>query len=323
MATITWPQLIVLTCFGDGTDDSISGEIHVRSVVQVPDDDDAENPDVTDHPRLGRVRIEEYTGRVHRRGDLVRRERPDGEPRMITGADTFWIWFDGDEQPTAYPRAGTSWGHADAVLVERPETGRWEGNDFTRLTGPIEATEYLGRPAWAFELAPPPHKPYPLQMVIDAETGLVLRQANEGFDSVWEWTSLRTGVDLRDELFVWNGPVKEPEDWHEAHERDMAVRRAWLASRGIDAPALTVRPELIANQWDDTDGSFYASFDLNLFGAIARRPVSDAPWPVVDNSNYPHAERWVDGAWEFFVSSTVPLPDADLVALKARLAAST
>jgi hypothetical protein len=41
-------------------------------------------------------------------------------------------------------------------------------------------------------------------MVVDADTGLVLRQANQAFDTFHEWTEIDTDADLSDELFIFD-----------------------------------------------------------------------------------------------------------------------
>jgi hypothetical protein len=87
--------------------------------------------------------------------------------------------------------------------TSRPGWDRWEGDDFTQPVGrPVEMT-FLGRRAWQIELAPPKHKPHPLQVVVDTETGLLLRQSNPAFDTFHEWIELDTDAQLSDELFVY------------------------------------------------------------------------------------------------------------------------
>lgn len=88
--------------------------------------------------------------------------------------------------------------------TSRPSEDRWTGGDFTIPTGPERAVTFLGRRAWHVELAPPPHKPYPMQMTIDARSGLVLRQGNDTFGSFHEWTALDTEAELPDELFTFD-----------------------------------------------------------------------------------------------------------------------
>jgi len=296
--TISWPELIVLMAFGGGNEDCIRGTIRVREGAEA----------------------DEYTTRVARRGELIRMERGDGRPSMIVGERFRWVNFGDDGVPTAYRRSTSSFAWFGQDLLHRKPASRWEGTDFTRLTGPIEAVEFLGRAAWAFELAPPSHKPHPMQMIVDAATGLVLRQGNAAFGSYEEWTSLEVGSDLPDELFAWDGPTREPEDREAEHERDMANRRAWLAAHGITDLPLAFEPELVANQWDDESGAFHVSFSTDVHGSLARRPRSDEPWSEAENQNWPHTYRWSDERWDWFVGCTIELDAARLAALRSQLA---
>lgn len=45
----------------------------------------------------------------------------------------------------------------------------------------------------AVELAPPEHKAYPIQLVVEAQTGIVLEQRNEGFGTVDVWVEFVVG----------------------------------------------------------------------------------------------------------------------------------
>ncbi len=111
-------------------------------------------------------------------------------------------------------------------LLARRDLGDFAGDDFTRPTGPVGATTFLGRTAWTVELAPPDHKPFPLQLVVDAETGLILQQRNDGFGSVDEWIEFVVGEPIPPDLFVWDGPARTVHDeqvrMHAAHEADDA-----------------------------------------------------------------------------------------------------
>jgi hypothetical protein len=320
--SIGWPQLIVLMAFGDGSEDSIRGTVRVRESWQLYDEPAPEGFEVADHPVLGRMAVTEATSRVARRGDLLRRARLDGSELMIRGADTIWMWLDDADLPTALDRSSTGINSCDGGLAERPRPSRWDGDDFTRLTGAIEPIEFLGRAAWSFELAPPQHKPYPLQVVVDAASGLVLREGNADFGSYAEWTSLEVGVDLPDELFVWDGPTAPPVDHEAEHAREMAQRTAWLASRGIGELAITAQLTLVPHVRDDESGAFHASFELNRYGSLVRRPRADEHWGELDQMNWPHQYRWTDKRWDWFIGCDAPLSEAQLSRLRASLAQS-
>ena len=132
------------------------------------------------------------------------------------------------------------------------------------------------------ELAPPPHKPHPMQLVIDAETGIVLQQRNDGFATVDEWVEFVAGEDLDPALFTWTGPTRTRADqravWDAEHRAEMTRREEWFASRVAPTP-LRVELDVIplVHEYDDVTGAFQASLGDHFIGMLARRPRSDDP----------------------------------------------
>ncbi len=311
--SISWPELIVLMAMGNGPERSISGTVRVRHVQEVADNDTAD----ADLPGIGAVRISDSSHRVAKRGKLIRRDSLDGRPMAIFGPETRWMWLDGAELPTAFPRRTSLWGFHDDAVVLRRSLSNWDGDDFTHPTGPAQATTMLGRPAWLLELAPPAHKPFPLTLVIDAETGVVLRQGNEGFGSVIEWVDIAFGTDLPDEMFSWNGETIPQHDRVADHEREMAIRREWLATQGIGDIALTINLEVMPHDWDDATGEFEASLRCNLSASLLRRPRSDAEWDT--RTNWPHNYRWSDDRWDWFIGADQEISAEQLAALRIQV----
>ena len=332
MAQISWTELIVLMAFGakDGNTagETVRGTIHTRETWKLPDDADVEHGEsVIEHPALGRLAVREGTRRALRRGSAVRMERLDGSPTRISNGGTTWLF--GTDPPTRYD--GGAFGFSGQDLIYRRPPSRWEGSDFTSLTGPIESVEFLGRPAYEFELAPPSHKPYPLQMVVDAASGLILREGNRDFGSVAEWVELEIDIDLPESLFTWDGPTQSPDqahaDRHAEHEREMARRRTWLAERGLLGLPLPASTEFLLHEHSG-DGSFYASLHVRVHATLLRRPLSDSrsdsQWEAAETVNYPHVYRWRDSRWEWLLGvGDRPLSDQDLAALKSYLAETT
>lgn len=317
--TITWPELIVLMAYGHGVDEPVRGAIRTRDVFEVEDDGDADDDATFEHhPVLGRVCVRENALRVAKRGRLVRLESLDGAVRAVFGERAVWLF--GGDAPTAYDRSVSQFGWAGAGLLERLPASRWEGDDFTRLTGPIRAVEFLGRAAWAFELAPPARKRFPMQLTVDAATGLVLRSGNADFCTVEEWTEIEVGAHLPDELFTWDGPTRDPEDREAEHRADLARRQQWLSARGVVPLHLALPFEVLLHEWDDGTGAFHASVQAELSGSLLRRPRSDAPWPDTDNVRWGQEYRWQDERWDWFLGTACELDDAQLATLKAQLA---
>lgn len=175
-------RLADLTVHGNGRDDRIAGVVHAR----IEDD--------------GGV---EFRYRVYRRGRLYRCASLDGSVHAIAGRTTYWIRRQ-DGQMWTGPRDRFIGPPDDYEFgTSRPDPDRWMGDDFTRPTGPPVEITFLGRTAWQIELAPPAHKPSPMQIVVDASTGLLLRTGNATFDTFHQWVELDTDADLPDELFEY------------------------------------------------------------------------------------------------------------------------
>lgn len=309
---ITWPQLVALMALGNGTERPMRGVVRSRDVRPVEDDEPADL-EIAGH---GRYQLVEGRVRVFKRGDLVRRERPDGRPLAIQGVDTMWIWEGDNAAPTAFPRRTTAWGWPDSPLTQRRDMDDWGGDDFTRPAAAPTPTTFLDRDAWQVELRPPPHKPFPLMVVVDAVTGLVLHQRNDGFHSVVEWEELEFDDALADELFTWDGESHPPPDHRAEHEADMARRRQWLERQGIGGLNLTLPVELMVHE-QSNDGSFHASLRAGVDGSLARRPHSDEPWDLF--MNWPHMSRWTADGWDYWLGTDEPLPDHALSSIKSQL----
>ncbi|MDX6225405.1 MAG: hypothetical protein QOE64_1781 [Frankiales bacterium] len=173
---ISFAQLVALMAVGEGRDRSMRGVVRHREAEPAHDDEPA-NLEI---PGDVRYRHQEEHIRVLMRGELARREQLDGRLLAIQGPETLWVWEDGQDEPTAFPRRTTAWGWPDSVLTQRREMDGWRGDDFTRPAAAPVSTTFLGRSAWQVELLPPPHKLFPLVLTVDAETGLVLSDPTRG-----------------------------------------------------------------------------------------------------------------------------------------------
>ena len=301
-------ELVTLMVLGTDEPDSLAGVVRHSS----PDDED-------------------WSHRIWRRGRLARRENLAGRVLSITGDAMRWTRHAGDDEFTAFPTDGHSFASSYPIGGlepggRRPSFSRWDGTDFTRPTGPVTATSFLGRECWQVELAPPSHKPYPIQLTVDAATGLVLRDANRDFGSSTGFTEVQIGGELPDELFVWDGPARtaaEADAERESeHDRDLAGRRAWLDARGIVLD-LPLRPEVQLREWSDDTGELHATLRLSAHGALSRRPVSSETWAAAEGTHYDHAYRWRDARWDWLLATSEPIADEHLALLKQQLATST
>ena len=259
--------------------------------------------------------------RVWRDGRRVRVEEPDGSPNLIVGESASWIFDRAHQEPLQSFRAKVEYGFRGTGLLWRRDAEAFLGRDFTQPTGPIGSATFLGRPAWTVELAPPRSKPYPMQLVVDAETGLLLQRRNDGFGTVDEWVEFVVGEELDPTLFAWHGPSRSEADEQAArraeHEADMSARRVWVAENVSPQPLrLSLDVEIFPHEYDDS-GAFEASLNEGSLGSLARRPTSgdewDLHWREVQH-------RWSDEHWDWALTLFEGrLDEAALAAVKRQL----
>jgi hypothetical protein len=269
-----------------------------------PDPGSDEDPQADTGEDIGQaVEEEPVLTRVWRAGRRVRLERPDGRPSLIVGEERCWQFRGDDPVPVESPSSVVAYQGNGTELLHRRPAADFTGDDFTRPTGPVGQTTFLGRPAYTVELAPPAHKPFPMQLVVDAETGLVLQQRNDGFGAVDEWAEIVVGERLDDQLFRWQGPSRSEADERAEYEREWHAMQAegveWF--RANVAP-LPLRVELgvgVRVHVHEPDGSFEASIGENVLGALARRPSSPEEWRL-DWSEVQH--RWTSDGWDWALS---------------------
>jgi len=239
--------------------------------------------------------------RVWRDGERIRVEEPGGAVTLIVGDDTCWQFDREHDRPIASPRTALRYAGSGTELLTRREPAAFTGDDFTRPTGPVGATTFLGRTAWTVELAPPRHKPHPIQLVVDSETGLVLQQRNDGFGSVEEWVEFVVGEALDPALFAWTGPTRSAEDqraeWGAREDADLAARRQWF-NDNVTGSQLRVEVDLapFVHEHDEQTGAFQASLGENHGGILARRPRSSEPWDLGWSETQ---HRWSTRRWEW------------------------
>jgi hypothetical protein len=234
-------------------------------------------------------------------GARVRLERPDGSPVLIRGDGAMWRFHDAslEARPRAAPRRTTDSWHQARIAFRRSETAA-EVFGFSQPVGPFEVVEHLGRPAWAFAFWPPRSKPAPMHVVVDAATGLVLRQHFADPGRRIEWSELAEVASVPSDRFAWSGPaVTEDEiriEQEAAHEQDMAERARWFREH-VTPTALDIRGpvSVLVNRWS-ASGRFVASLSGPFDGCVTRRPRAATRWRTgmasVDHS-------WTDERWDW------------------------
>ena len=107
-------------------------------------------------------------------------------------------------------RASDGWAVQDDAgsRVDGGPRDLWSGNrlergdDFHRPLGPVVQVEQAGRRCWQVRIEPPARKRGVLTLVVDDETGLCLRVANDHYATAMEITDLELDVDVPDETFA-------------------------------------------------------------------------------------------------------------------------
>ncbi|AFR46747.1 hypothetical protein [Gordonia sp. KTR9] len=99
-------------------------------------------------------------------------------------------------------------------------------HDFHTPAGPPTETTIAGRPAWDFLLQPPPNKPNPLNVTMDAETGACLRMRGHahGDERLTEITHIEFNKAVDPHRFLPSDRVVEP-DYQDQHIEQLEHQR--------------------------------------------------------------------------------------------------
>lgn len=239
---------------------------------------------------------------VVRDGSRTRLSGTRGDPWLVSDGVTTWELIE-DAGMVASAYEGESWYGDGSEIACRRSRQEVELFDFGTPIGPIERVQCLGRDAWRFRFASPPHKPYDMRVVVDAETGLVLDQRFGDF-SVSRWTDFRVGEPVADDLFVWDGPVvilADPRvEGRAEYERLAAEGQRWFETNVSPTP-LDIHGDSVSVflHGVEDDGQFQASLAGAFDGSLARRPRSDAWW----NLGWSRVTaRWSDDTWDWALS---------------------
>ncbi len=257
--------------------------------------------------------------RSWRDGPCTRIETSTGEPMFITDGTTAWRFHEDEELPLrADARRIHYLGPGRELAVTRPSSD-WVGDDYTRPTGPVVDTEFLGRRCWEVELAPPPRKPEPIQLVVDAESGAVLQQRNDAVGWSVSFVEVTIGAAVDPSLFIWDGPVRTNEaaqrEMRARQDADRESRRRWFADNVTASPLRLTVTVPIDVSWVHTfsdDGGFVADLgEGSVSGALARRPRSDTDWDLRWSGR---VHRWSTDAFDWAVTMHDVEIDDDVLA---------
>lgn len=258
-------------------------------------------------------------------GGQVRVETTSGQLVHLCDGRSAWRFEDGKDPVRAPAEQVRYLGPGSELLYTRPPA-EWLGCDFTRPTGPVRDIEFLDRPAWEVELAPPPHKPHPVQLVVDAATGAVLALRNDAAGLAASYTDLHVGGPASVDLFTWEGPHRTAQDEQREHRSHWEAlqrdRLDWFHSHVSSAPlTVSVLMDLgvtTVHTLDRETGAFEASLARGaLTGSLARRPRSEQPWGLRWGAT---THRWSTPTHEWALSlHEVQLDQGALAALRQLL----
>lgn len=178
--------------------------------------------------------------------------------------------------------------------------------------GVPRAVELHGRSAWEVRLEPPPDAQRTrsaLTLVVDDDTGVLLRYAVAGHGVLGEITDLETGVAIDPTTFVWDGPYAT--DLEEELARREATHR-WLDAQRFPVPRWwPTGPASHARDGDARTGAFFVVLEVEGHPGLARWPQGGVP-PARLEEHTGHVHRWSDARWEWALVVQAPLSDEDL-----------
>lgn len=223
---------------------------------------------------------------VWRDGPRLRVDSTDGAPLFRTDGRTAWDFRRDAGQPDSRQvdeRWGPPYHGPHQFLLSRGRMDWLGGDDFTRPAGPVTEEEFAGRRCWSVELAPPPRKPDPIRLWVDAESGQILGFRNEIAGIGAEFTEVAVGEELDPGLFAWDGPAITPEERQRILREEVRAieerQQRWFAENVTSRPLRTRGGVDFAPQYVHADPATGA-FDAGDSGRImlARRPRAAEQW---------------------------------------------
>lgn len=336
----SWVHLLALMVAGPSPEPTVRGTIRSR----VAEGDAAGPTGWFAYTPIVRVFPADGTAariiQVWRDGARVRIADAEGLPGLIIGEEASWRFESEHSTPVEADPGSAVYVIPGAHLLTRRSLNEFAVNtsnryrdylgvrnaDVLELAVPIVATTFLDRPAWTVQLDSQ-CRPHPLQLVVDAETGLVLQERSDAVGTVVEWVEFIVGETLDASLFRWDGPIRSSQDAHRdalaEHEAEMTRRLEWfranVTTAALEAEVTYPLPVEAVHEHNEATGAFLASLgDVHHHGMLARRPRSTQPWNL-GWSRVQH--QWSTPSWDWAVNlDHAALTPAALQALKRQLA---
>jgi hypothetical protein len=182
--------------------------------------------------------------------------------------------------------------------VRRTLLPEFERGDYCTPAGPVRQVEHSGRPAWQVDLVPPPHKRGLLTLVLDRETGLLLKEENATGGHLEELFGLSVDAALDDAVFAAQ-VERELESARDAARYELARRRP------VPTP-----------QWFPWRRGWFEGPELRVVeddrgvGSVGRAPRGQ-PAPVTEWPADSHVHRLDHRGWSWAVASERPMSAED------------
>ena len=194
-------------------------------------------------------------------------------------------------------------------------------NDFSTPRGSGSPVEIDGRHGWEFVLESPPHKPYPLSVVIDDATAAILEMRSVGNDSYYTTlTKFETDTDIDDSVFVYDGPIATDEQERRQHRHQVA-----RMGRELSWPTPRYWPtgmEMHLNDADTDTGAFGGVLENRSGAVFARWPSGETePTDLVRQRPGFHVHRWTANGYDWALAIETPFSEEELKRIIASIPA--
>ncbi|MCW4354030.1 hypothetical protein ONR57_12040 [Hoyosella sp. YIM 151337] len=268
--------------------------------------------------------------RVTRSGAKVRIDTADGTPLFRSDGHSAWHFRNDRSDPRVTSPARVRFLGPGRELALSSEEDRWANERWIRPVGPVEGVEFLGRPCWEFNLAPP--RPSPRSRMLgesdsvrtirlDVHTRAVVAQYDHNGDSGAEFVSFHVDEQLPDAVFTWQGTAVTDDEEMAFHQRKAEDDRRladeandWFRSNILQGDVnLPVFKSFSLKSTHVNEKIGEVSAGLSCYSdclTIRRRPRSNMPWtlpPMRDDYAGVHEESryvWSAGAFDWLLSVT-------------------
>jgi hypothetical protein len=263
---------------------------------------------------------------VWRDGAKVRVETMAGDPVVISNGEAVWRFSHREQYPVrGEAREMAFMGPGKELLITRPAKD-WVGDRWTTPTGPVKDVDYLGRPCWSVELAPPRGKePFARQLIVDQRTGAVVQQRVDAAGTAVSFIEFTAGIPIDPAMFIWSGETSVPDvyrrtDFKSVQTPSLGMRtdeqQQWFRDHVTDkqlSVPVTLDLHVLKLRSHHDDGSFDATIGDWPLGRLARRPRSTEEWNL--EWDIPVGHAWTTEGFDWAVGLTLGVMDVDALAV--------